>query len=821
MDALKNKGEMAKMHFKSGDIVAFYRICPDIDARTQVISLRHHPLLPDGNYRLEDGFCTNPDCDCRTVYISVIAEKRSKVLATITFGWEPLEFYRRWMRPGKIEDLIQLRGPALMSGAPQTEFSQALLELVAPGLRERSYVSRLKRHYRLFKDALRRNTLAGRSTSQAGTGRCIACARASLANESSGHPEAVSVRTRAGSAGGEKAPVASRPAAGQRADVQAVAESSPAAPAIPAIEAPLIKVNFASDADAAVLNLATEVSASSPSDLFLHRQALGLLLAPGFDTLLSPGVARDIRQLDYQLATVRHVLKNLRGRALLCDEVGLGKTVEAGLVMMEYILRGLARHVLVLTPPSLVSQWRLELQAKFNLDFITYDDPRFRADDNPWATFPYIIASLDTAKREQHREAVLEPVYDLVVVDEAHHLKQQKTLAYQLVSRLKTKYILLLTATPVENDLDELFNLITLLQPGQLETSTSFRRKYITRGDPLKPKNTEELKRLVREVMVRNRRSDTGAITARRRAEVIEVALSPEEAAFYQRLTAFVRGYYTAESTGRSGGVTQFVLKTLQREVGSSIEAVLPTLEKIAVEDPHPVSLRQVCGTLAEQGRRVTARAKAVALVRLLKTIPDKVVVFTCFRATLRFLTGLLQSEGFRIAQLHGGMRRAEKEEQIQAFAGDAQVLVSTETGSEGRNLQFCNCIINYDLPWNPMRIEQRIGRLHRIGQARNVMIYNLSAAGTVEAHILELLDAKINMFQLVVGELDMILGNLHEKRDFEDIIMDIWAGAQDDAVLQTELSDLGDRLFKAKEQYLAVKEVDEKLLGVLLPEQE
>jgi superfamily II DNA or RNA helicase len=634
-------------------------------------------------------------------------------------------------------------------------------------------------------------------------------------------PQLGARRTGAGISGRDK--VSAAPSAGTRRvyDHRAT-ESSPATIRLPEIEALPIKVTFAPEADAAVLSLTAGRAISPTADLFLHRQALGLLLAPGFDTLLSPGVARDIRLLDYQLATVRHVLNNLRGRALLCDEVGLGKTIEAGLIMMEYILRGLARHVLVLTPPSLVEQWRLELQTKFNLDFITYDAPQFRSAASPWATFPYIIASLDTAKREPHQAKALEPVYDLVIVDEAHHLKQQKTLAYQLVSRLKKKYILLLTATPVENDLEELFNLITLLQPGQLETSASFKRKYLTRGNPLQPKNAEELKKLVREVMVRNRRSDTGAITARRHAEVIEVALSPDEAAFYQRLTTFVRGHYTAESSGRlSGGVTQFVLKTLQREVGSSIEAVLPTLEKIASEAAHSHSLRQVCGTLAGQAREVASRAKAIALVRLLKTIPDKVVVFTCFRATLRFLTDLLQGEGFRVAQLHGGMRRAEKEEQVQAFAGNARILVSTETGSEGRNLQFCNVIVNYDLPWNPMRIEQQIGRLHRIGQTRDVSIYNLSAAGTVEAHILELLDAKINMFQLVVGELDMILGNLRERRDFEDIIMDIWAGALDDTNLQSRLSDLGDRLFTAREQYLAVKALDEKLLGALLPDKE
>lgn len=605
----------------------------------------------------------------------------------------------------------------------------------------------------------------------------------------------------------------------EQADEQAVAEKPQHKDeSIP--EMPPVKVSFSPEEDAAVVKLAETGSASPAADLYLHRQALVLLLSPGFDTLLSVSAARDIQLLDYQLATVRHVLKNLRGRALLCDEVGLGKTIEAGLIMMEYLLRGLVRRVLVLTPPSLVEQWREEMQARFNLDFVTYDSPAFKSTPNPWTSLPRIIASIDTAKREPHKDMVLEPVYDLVIVDEAHHLKKQRTQAYQLVSQLKKKYILLLTATPVENELEELFNLITLLQPGHLETASTFKKKYITRGDPLKPKNAEDLKKLVREVMVRNRRSETGVITARRRAEVVEVALSPEEAAFYRRLTSFVRGYYTPGSAKISGGANQFVLKTLQREVGSSIEAVLPTLEKMSAGDSHPLPLKRLLGTLAGQAREVPRRAKAEALVRLLQRIPDKVIVFTGFRETQRFLADLLRREGLAVAELHGGMRRAEKEEHVRAFAGEARVLVSTETGSEGRNLQFCSVMVNYDLPWNPMRIEQRIGRIHRLGQEKDVHIYNLSAAGTVEAHILELLDAKINMFQLVVGELDMILGNLQEKRDFEDIIMNIWAGAADETNLKAGLDELGDRLSTAKKHYLSVKELDDRLLGELVPEE-
>jgi SNF2 family DNA or RNA helicase len=335
----------------------------------------------------------------------------------------------------------------------------------------------------------------------------------------------------------------------------------------------------------------------------------------------------------------------------------------------------------------------------------------------------------------------------------------------------------------------------------------------------LKPKNTEALKRLVREIMVRNRRSDTAAIASRRKAEVVEIELSSDERAFYQRMTAFVRGYYQRDSLKPVAGVNQFILKTLQREVGSSVDAVIPTLQKMANNPHHPESLRRVMSALAVQGQHVTGRAKTEALVRLIDSLPDKVIVFTSFMETQRHLAETLSKLGYTVAELHGEMTRQQKEDQVALFAGDANILVSTETGSEGRNLQFCRLMINFDLPWNPMRIEQRIGRIHRIGQANDVFIYNLSAAGTVESYILELLDAKINMFQLVVGELDMILGNLKEKKDFEDLIMDIWAGSDEEAVVRQEMDLLGNDLIEARNRYVSVKQLDEQLLGQMSPE--
>ncbi len=614
---------------------------------------------------------------------------------------------------------------------------------------------------------------------------------------------------------------ANRPPKRTTARVPAPSSPLPSRPtASVAFEASPVRINFFAEEDAAVLAAIKKLGASPASDLYLRRQALHLSLSPGFETLLSLPAVRQIQPLDYQLHTVRHALTNLRGRALLCDEVGMGKTIEAGLIALEYILRGLVRRVLVLAPPSLVEQWREEMQSKFNLDFVVYDSPEFKAHPNPWEVFPRIIASIDTAKRDSKREQVLGVSYDLVIVDEAHHLKNDRSLGYRLVSALKKKYILLLTATPVENNLEELFNLITLLQPGQLETAVSFKRNYITRGDPLKPQNTTRLKQLVREVMVRNRRSETGAIAGRRSAEVVEIKLSDPEIALYRRLTTFVRGYYQGDGDMPRGGVSQFVLKVLQREAGSSIEAVLATLTKMAAEPDYPDTLRRLFATLAAQAQAVPQRAKTDALLRLLPKIGDKVIIFTGFTETQRSLTAALRQAGWTVAELHSGMRRLEKEEQVRLFAGEVNVLVSTETGSEGRNLQFCQNMVNYDLPWNPMRIEQRIGRIHRLGQERDVHVYNFAAAGTIEAHMLDLLDAKINMFQLVIGELDMILGNLKEKRDFEDLIMDIWAGAADEESVQIEMEDLGNRLVSARDHYLAVKELDDRLLGELTPEE-
>lgn len=564
------------------------------------------------------------------------------------------------------------------------------------------------------------------------------------------------------------------------------------------------------DAVAGILAELEREAFAKPEAVALRQRAQLLLYGNREGELLSLQVLKQFTPFPYQVRTVQRVMRELRGRALLCDEVGLGKTVEAGLILLEYILRGLVGKILILVPPGLVAQWQEEMRVKFNLDFVAYDSPEFQGTPEPWRRYDRIIASIHTAKTRARREEIEGVMFDLVIVDEAHHLKNRNTLTWELVNRIQKKYILLLTATPVQNDLEELYNLITLLQPGQLATPKEFKKRFVARGDTLTPKNTRELQRLIQAVMIRNRRSSVGVTLPRRRAETIQLVMTARERALYDGVTAYVRKRYSAPS----GGMDALLLKALQREAGSSAAALAPTLGRLlqsapAAEGNAMALLHEEAVALA---RCPHENRKAQALQQLLAGLGEQAVVFTSFRETQRFLAGLLADTGLRVVEFHGGLRREEKERAVAAFAAGADVMLCGESGTEGRNLQFCRTLINYDLPWNPMRIEQRIGRLHRIGQTREVQIYNLSAANTVEDQVLQLLDAKINLFELVVGELDMILGDLEEKREFEDLIMDIWCRGAAPA----ELTALGEELAQRRQRYLEIKRLDEGLFKEL-----
>ncbi|MDC3418571.1 DEAD/DEAH box helicase [Aquibacillus salsiterrae] len=547
----------------------------------------------------------------------------------------------------------------------------------------------------------------------------------------------------------------------------------------------------------------------------LYQIAQQFQMNTNADKLICLPYIREAQTFQYQVNTVKAILNRYKGRVMLSDEVGLGKTVEAGMAMLEYIMRGLVKKVLILTPPSLVQQWENEMKRKFNQDFIKTDDSAFKSmGDDAWAHYPKVIASLSTAKRKQHREAIFNQHYDLVIVDEAHHLRNRKTQAWKFINGINKKYIFLLTATPVQNHLEELYNLITLLKPGQLKTYSYFKKNFMESKDGIEVKNTDKLKGLVRDVMIRNKRSNVDVEFTKRKAFTTAVELPPEQQKLYEDISAFIRNKYREEKPS----ISRFQLKNLQEQMGSTYTSMLQTLERLASNPELSTFDQKALHRFSERAKSVVEsegqhNPKVNKLISILKKFDGKMLIFTKYKSTQQFLANLLRDEGFRVAEFHGGLKRKEKEEQIAYFKGDADVLVSTEVGGEGRNLQFCHGMINFDLPWNPMAIEQRIGRIHRIGQTNDVFVYNLVAKDTIEYYILDLLDRKINMFELVVGEVDAILGDMeNDEEDFAELMMKAWAQANDKEDVQRELEEIGDKLFENKQKLIKQKELDDKL---------
>lgn len=470
----------------------------------------------------------------------------------------------------------------------------------------------------------------------------------------------------------------------------------------------------------------------------------------------------------HQIETVKKVISQMHGRAILADEVGLGKTIEAGMILKEYILRGLVKRFLILTPAALCRQWEAELREKFEIPVLVarreYD----------WAHYDFLLASIDTAKKESHRQEILNLYFDMVIVDEAHKLKCTTTQNWQFVNSIKKKYFLLLTATPLQNDLKELYNLITLLRPGQLGNYRNFKKKFTI--DKRTPQNAGELKSLLNEVMIRNKHGPNMGFT-KRHVQNIPIVLSAAEQRLYEEITAFVRyGLLKKNPEGLSTGIGLLSLLTLQREICSSTFAAVLTLYKLAqnLAEGDPEAERAVA--LFQMAQQVKDNAKMKIVEELLRKSPEKVIIFTEFLASQSYIRSRLEQSGILTLAFDGSLSASKKEFTKYQFKQHPQyrALVCTESGGEGINLQFCNTIINYDLPWNPMRLEQRIGRVHRLGQTRDVYIYNLSTRDTVEEHLLRLLVEKVRMFEMVIGESERVIGMLCRGKSLEARIMDL-----------------------------------------------
>jgi len=633
----------------------------------------------------------------------------------------------------------------------------------------------------------------------------------------------------------------------------------------------------------------------------LRLQALYLRHAYRFDPLSGLSNAR-IEPSLHQIYIAHRVARKLQPRMILADEVGLGKTIEAGLILKELRARAQIQRVLVLCPASLQAQWQQELRSKFNEHFEIMDGAAVKylgqRGANPWAKRDNVICSLPFASYPKRMEQIVEAEWDLVVFDEAHRVRRWRqsktrvktTQAYRLADELKelTSGLLLLTATPMQLHSFELFSLIELVEPGLFPTFESYeqrRRQLPQLNEAMKtlvswrampqdqrPEAGRKLEstlqrvgiadpnlahldddgdrsalmdRLVERhplsnVMVRNRKAELGGFV-RRDPHRVPVELSDEEAELYEDVTDYTRQGYN-EAVATKNNAVGFLMVTYQKLMASSSHAVRASFQK------RITKLRQQQKAARERQAQLTESAldelrdaaelseardevegavldmarlgieidrledlvtrlgrmrdsKADTLVAAADAIfenkPDeKILVFTQFIETQQFIAAALRANGYSVSLFNGSMSLDDKEEAVRVFRERGQVLVATESGGEGRNFQFCHILFNYDLPWNPMKVEQRIGRLDRIGQKRPILIYNLACAGTIEERVLDVLDQRIGLFEESVGSLDPILGDV--ETDIERLIMSQTAAF--DAEFKVFEQDLEAKVLKARE---------------------
>lgn len=537
------------------------------------------------------------------------------------------------------------------------------------------------------------------------------------------------------------------------------------------------------------------------------------------NTLLAPAASRVI-PLPHQIRALQTAVAGERVRFLLADEVGLGKTIEAGLIIRELKMRGLVRRVLVVAPKGLCQQWVSEMDVHFAETFhlLMPDDlkslrrlgiggsDRYGVNANPWRAFDQVVCPLDSVKPIEKRKGwspqklaeynqerfddLICGGWDLVVVDESHRLggATDQVARYRLGRGLSeaSPYMLLLSATPHQGKSDGFRRLISLLDPGSFLDDASVTRES------------------VRPYVIRTEKRF--AVTAEgqplfqpRQTRMVAVEWAERHASqrtLYEAVSEYVRLGYNQAMREKKTHIG-FLLVLMQRLVTSSTRAIRVSLERRleALKGPEeqltffPAFDEEEWGDLDGQeqldtllktrfkamkneqaevamlldtARKVEARgpdAKAEALLEWVYKLqqeeanPDlKVLIFTEFVPTQDMLADFFCDRGFSVARLNGSLDMDERKQVQQDFRSKAQMLISTDAGGEGLNLQFCHVVVNFDIPWNPMRMEQRIGRVDRIGQTHPVKALNLVLTDTVEYRVREVLEEKLAVILAELG---------------------------------------------------------------------
>lgn len=546
----------------------------------------------------------------------------------------------------------------------------------------------------------------------------------------------------------------------------------------------------------------------------LNLGALQLRNAGQIDKLIAlDALKTTLVPYNFQMQTALQVINEMNTNAILADEVGLGKTIEAGLIMKELILRGEINSILIISPKSLLSQWKTEMFEKFGETFSIANYPgervNFRVDNR-------IICSHALLSRKF--EVLASRIWDLIVVDEAHAFRNTHSKGRVCLGNLRKQHLLMLTATPLCNKLCDLYSIVDLIQPGVLDSERAFLSRFAedAKGRVVKQEEASLLRRILCDMMCRTRREQTGIPFTKRVVESRTLEANPYEREFIDQATAYLHAvsqnkFKTIEtliaenpnrkfSLSQSRAILVFQAITLQQSFSSSPEAAIESLKRRQQRFPLETL---VTDKLIDMAKKVKS-AKMELLCSILKeTCQEQALIFCLRKITAHKLREMINQEFGKAEVYLGDMNQVERDATLQAFKeGAIQYLIATDAAAEGLNLQNCALMFNYDLHWNPMKIEQRIGRIHRFKQDRDVTIFNLAVKDTIDDYVLHILYQKIELFTMTIGKMETVLAELKEgDQDIQKTIAEILLRSNSRLDIQRELEKIAATLNVSRER--------------------
>jgi superfamily II DNA or RNA helicase len=575
--------------------------------------------------------------------------------------------------------------------------------------------------------------------------------------------------------------------------------------------------------------------AESAEDYELHMAAVEWSLASplaindrkDFESL----AAIRVEPFDHQVSNAILFFRRLAPRGLIADDVGLGKTITAGLIAKELMQRGRVESMLVVCPKPLLEQWKGELREKFGIDAEAASGSAFRN----LAQRPNWITTYNTATSKIDEIAARR--FDLLILDEAHALRNlygtqqppRRAVAFQqLMKNESVRFAIALTATPIQNRLWDLYSQIEILrapQPNPFGSPAQFSHRFIQdrqTARELKPGTEQAFRQLVSETTIRTRRGDTGLVFPDREVKDSMLLPHPEEAKFIEKALQTILKFDKLPQIA-------YALSLM-----SSPWALAESFEQRARDGKYSAEFRQELAQVARAGRAIRRSAKTDAVLDMVRASARdgraaRLIVFTMRIETLAHLRAVLSEAGFedQIGIIQGGQARANQQA-IDDFLEDPAkrpILLSTDTGAVGLNLQAGNIVVNYDLPWNPMIVEQRIGRVQRLGQsAAHVIVHNLVLKGTIEEKVVWRLMDKLKLFSQAIGEMEELLelcgydDEEDQKRSLEQVIMGLIRKSTERKDVERDLEQMKASREEAEAKMREMRDATESALASIKP---